>query len=281
MGILLASLLVTATVTTLYLYLPQAWDNLTRRYLDDLSTGLRTLGINDQELPTFMRWWGIALATVAVTCWLLVGVPALGIILGYLIYIAPRLLLSRRLRYQRTLLRDQLVTACQMLANTSRAGMGLPAALKQVAGEIPAPLGRELNRVVSEYDAGLPMAESLKLACDRLQLESFTIFTCALQVTLEQGGRLTEALDRISRSLQENQRLERKMEADTAAGRHAILVLTLFPVCFLALAAIMDPEGVGMVFTSIVGQVILLVVFALVLFSVRWAAAIYGRLQST
>ncbi len=41
----------------------------------------------------------------------------------------------------------------------------------------------------------------------------------------EGKGKITDALERISRSLQENQRLERKMEADTASGRKVIIIL--------------------------------------------------------
>lgn len=280
MGAVLASLTVAAAVTTLALFLPAAWDTLTRRYLDDLSVGLRNLGINDADLPRYMRWWGLSLVAVGVVLAVVVGSIALAIIVGYLIYLAPRLLLARRLREQRTLLRDQLVTGCQMLANATRAGLSFADGLAQLADEIPAPLGREIRRVVSEYGAGLPLATALRNAQERIQLESFTIFTCALLVTLEQGGVITDALERISVSLQENQRLERKLEADTAMGRHAVTVLAIFPVVFLGGTALMDPEGVGGLFTSVFGQVVLLVVFVMILAAVRWAVQIYGRLQS-
>ena len=88
---------------------------------------------------------------------------------------------------------------------------------------------------------------------------------------MERGGRITEALERISRSLQENQRLERKLEADTESGRKVVVMLAAFPAVFLGLFYFLNPEGTALLFTTILGQVVLVFVIVMVYAAVRWA----------
>jgi Flp pilus assembly protein TadB len=66
------------------------------------------------------------------------------------------------------------------------------------------------------------LPESLRAAKDRLNIDSFTLFAAAILVSLERGGRITDALERISHSLQELQRIERKLEVDTASGKKVV-----------------------------------------------------------
>ena len=77
-------------------------------------------------------------------------------------------------------------------------------------------------------------------------------------VSLERGGRITDALERISHSLQETQRIERKLEVDTASGKKVVYILTGFPLFFLGISYFMNPAGTATVFHSLLGQLILL-----------------------
>jgi Flp pilus assembly protein TadB len=81
-------------------------------------------------------------------------------------------------------------------------------------------------------------------------------------------------LERISHSLQELQRIERKLEVDTASGKKVVYILTGFPLFFLGLSYVTNPEGTSTVFQSLIGQVVLLVVIGLAYFSFRWSQRI-------
>ncbi len=48
-------------------------------------------------------------------------------------------------------------------------------------------------------------------------------------------------------------------------------ILTGFPVFFIGLSYFMNPEGTITVFTSLLGQLVLLVVIGLTYFSFRWS----------
>lgn len=200
--------------------------------------------------------------------------PPVAIGLVYVVFIAPRVVLDHLIERRKLLLRDQMVRASAGLANAARAGLSLPQGIENVAEETPQPLAAELKRIVRDYHAGRPLADSLREVEQRLDIEAFTIFANAILVCLERGGRVTYALDRISSGLQEMQRLERKMDADTAAGRKLAMVLGMFPLFFLAAFTLLDPVNTGYLYSTVIGQCVLLAVGVLIYVALRWCMSI-------
>jgi tight adherence protein B len=263
--------------TAVYLAVGSAgsvWDSVTRRYVADITPMLDSLSLDRSRLSGYLRIWGISLVAAFVGVAFVLGMPPVALAAVYLVYVAPRIILDFMIRRRRAQLRDQLVSATIALSNTSRAGLSLPQGLETVTKETPEPLATELRRIVHEYKHGRPLPESLRATKDRLRIDSFTLFASALLVSLERGGRITEALERISHSLQEIQRIERKLEVDTASGTKVVYLLTAFPLFFLALSYFTNPAGTATVFQSLLGQVILLIVIALAYFSFRWSQRI-------
>lgn len=252
-----------------------AWDAVVRRRIRGLLPQIESLHLDQGRVNLGLRLWCAAIvATMAVFgIW---GKWLLAIPVFALIWVAPRVVVENLVKNRRTQLRDQMVGATVTLTNTTRAGLALAQGLETVAAETPEPLRAEFRQIVNEYQRGRPLPEALSDAKTRLGLEGFTLFASALLVCLERGGRVTDALVEISKSLQENQRLERKLEAETASGRMVVLILALFPFGFLALFSFINPEGTGLMFSTIIGQVVLVVVFLLVFL----AAAIARKILS-
>lgn len=250
------------------------WDRITADYIRDLRPMLMALNLDDGKIPMRMRWWGIAMAMTFLFVALGLGMWPVAFVATYLIYVAPRIYLQSLIAQRTFLLRDQMVSAVTGLANATRAGLSLAQGIENVAAETPEPLAAELNRIVRDYQGGRPLAATLKDARDRLQQDGFTLFASALLVSLERGGRITDALERIGHSLQENQRLERKLQSETESGRKVVVILAIFPVVFLGLFYFLNPEGTALLFTTLLGQLVLLVVIGMVYFAVQWARRI-------
>jgi len=143
------------------------------------------------------------------------------------------------------------------LANSARAGLSLAQGIELAAAEGPPPLKAEFARIANEFNRGLPLSEAIERAKQRLQLESFSTFAAVVRTSLDQGGRIAPVLENIAQHLEEQQRLDRLIESETAAGRKEILVLALFPVVFLAGSLFLFPEGTWKLFTTLPGQVFL------------------------
>ena len=272
--IIISSLLVFAAVFLAVRSGGDVWDRVTTRYIADLTPKLDSLSIGHSELSKYLRVWGISLVAAFVIVAFLLRMPPVAFAAVYLVYVAPRIILDFMIRKRRALLRDQMVAATVALANTSRAGLSLAQGLETICSETPEPLAAELRRIVYEYRHGRPLAESIRATKDRLKIESFTLFASAILVSLERGGRITDALERISHSLQELQRIERKLEVDTASGTKVVYILTGFPLFFLGLSYVTNPSGTDALLHTFLGQLILLVVIGLTYFSFRWSQKI-------
>lgn len=272
--IIFNSILVFAAVLLACVSAGSVWDSVTARYVADITPMLDSLSIDHSRLPKYLRIWGISLVAAFVFVAFVLQMPPIALAAVYLVYVAPRIILDFMIRKRRAVLRDQMATATVALANTSRAGLSLAQGLESISSETPEPLSSELRRIVHEYRHGRPLSEAIRATKERLKIESFTLFSAAILVCLERGGRITDALERISHSLQELQRIERKLEVDTAAGTKVVYILTVFPLIFLGISYVVNPEGTATLLHSIWGQIILLFVIILTYFSFRWSQRI-------
>ena len=245
-------------------------DSVSQRYIADLKPILVSLSLDREQTKSLLRLWGICLCGSFIVL-VVLGMLPVAIAVAVLLLFAPRWVLRFMIKRRQTLLRDQLVGGTTSLANACRAGLSLAQGLETVSSEVPRPLSKELSRIVNEYQHGRSLAAAIKSTKERLKLDSFTLFASALCVSLARGGRITESLERIGETLRENQRVERKLESETASGRKVVLLLALFPFLFLGGFYLLHPEGTAMVFQSLIGQFVLLTVLGLVVISVWWS----------
>jgi tight adherence protein B len=229
--------------------------------------------LSEETVESYRRTWSFTLIAILVLGWVL-SILFIAIVVAALWLLAPRWLLAWKLHQRRTLLRDQLVGSTQALANSARAGQSLAQGLESVSAESDEPLAGELRRLIAEYQLGRPLPDALLEAKQRMRLDSFSMFASTIVVSLQRGGRVTDALERISRSLRENQRIERKLAAETAGGWRVVLILTLFPFLFLAGFYVLHPEGTLLMFQTLIGQCLVVLILVLVVASVWWSRKI-------
>jgi Flp pilus assembly protein TadB len=262
-----------ATILAVGRVLP-AWDYLARKRVADLMPMIRALSLPEAWVSWGLRFWGVALVAAVLglgfvlDMYVLVG-PAL-----YLIYSSPRWIFRHLIATRKRLLRDQLVSVSASLANSARSGQALPQGLEEVSSDAPRPIKAELLRIVHDYKRGRTIRDAISDTQKRLQLDTFNLFANVILSCRESGAKYTEALDGLSHSLMENQRLERKLDSETAGGQTLIWVLGLFPVGFLAMFYVLDPVGTGLVLETAPGHCVLVAVGVLIYFSVIMAKRI-------
>ena len=251
-----------------------AVDWLNGRYLADLGERMDRLGMDSRSVRDWLR----ARWLLSVGAFLVLGVGLhmvpVGIVASVVTYYLVGQWLEGRLVTRRCQLRDQLVGATRGLAAQVRAGLPLTEGLAEISGDTPEPLGGLLRRAVNQSEQGRALKAVLLDMKERLRLESFSLLVVALLIAEERGGKLGDVLERIGHSLQEQQRIERKREGDTAAGRLLVNILASFPAIFLGLFYLLDPEGTGLVFSTLVGQIVLSVVAVIAVGSLLWGRRI-------
>jgi tight adherence protein B len=276
--LVLSSILIGVSVGLAVLGSADVVDALSGKYLADLGERMDRLGMDTRSLRGRLRFrWLLAIGIFLILGVWLRMVPV-GILAGILAYYLMGQWLEGRLVKYRRQVRDQLVGATRSLTAQVRAGLPLSEALAAVSGETPEPLGGLLRRVVNQSQQGVALKTVLLEMKERLRIESFSLLVVALFVAEERGGRLADVLERIGHSLQEQQRVERKVESDTAAGRLLVNILASFPVVFLGLFYMLDPEGTSLVFSTLAGQLVLCAVGGISVGSLLWGRHIMARI---
>lgn len=246
-----------------------SWDKFSGLYLGELKEMFAQLRLGPEYLTMGMRCWGIATVAVVVVFGFYLSMwPIMLGMLGILCFL-PKLVTQAMIKRRRNLLRDQLLSALSVITNSVRAGLAIEAAMEIAAQETPDPLARELRQIIGEYRHGRPFADAVESLKRELDLPSFTLFAAAIITNKKRGGAITETLERLRKSLLENQRLERKLSADTANGKMIINILSIFPFFFLLFAYFTNPEGTTLMFNTIPGQIAMLIAIVLIFIGYR------------
>ena len=270
----MSTLLIAISAALMYVPVLAVWDAVATKYIKDLYVLCARLYFNTDRLPQYMRCWGLLIFAVFIVFGPLLQIWPIMLMMVYFIYILPRLILKYLVKRQQILIRDQLVSAISIMTNSTRAGLSIEEATDSVAKEAPAPLCKEFRRIIGEYRHGRPFNEALEDAKNRLNLTCFTLFSSTLVTNKIYGGNSNVTLERLRKSLLENQRLERKLESDTASAQMVITLLAIFPLFFLFFSYLMNPQGTQLLFTSIVGQFIVTIAMIVVYIGYRWGQKI-------
>lgn len=240
----------------------------------DIGDKLRRLHYRTNNLRRILVLWSIALAATFLGTWLLAENLTFAVLGTALLSCGPWFVIRRMAERYRQRIEDQLADAMVSLSSAVKAGLSLAQALGVLADQSPQPIQSEFRRIVSEYEMGKPLDRTLDEARHRLKSENFALFAAALLASRESGGRLNETIERIARSIRELQRLERKINSETAMARRSAVYMALAPLVILIMYYFIDPEAVRLLFVTTAGHLLLAISVLLNVAAYFWARAI-------
>ena len=229
----------------------------------------RETGFHLRELFLFVdpaRLYVLNLALTllgAGTAWLLTGSVLVALAVTVVLVLSPSLVL-RWLRARRIdQVEQQLPDALQMLAGTARAGLSLPAAIRQVSTELAPPLQQELLLVQHEQRLGVSLDDALENLARRIPAQPVKLMVSAMRIANETGGGLAETLERTATTLRSQHAMELKIRALTAQGKLQAWVVGLLPVFLLWVLHRMEPEAMAQLWTTQLGWGVLAAVIVM------------------
>ena len=167
-------------------------------------------------------------------------------------------LLRARGKRQKTMA-EQLPDVLSILASSLRAGHSFLQALDQVAGEIKDPSAGEFHRVVSEIRLGRSIDDAMNEMAERVGSEDMRWAVMAVNIQRQVGGNLAEVLDIVANTVRERAYVQRQVRVLSAEGRLSIAILTALPFGIFFYLALVNPEYVGPLFTTMIGRILLLI----------------------
>jgi len=241
-------------------------------YLErDLTDKLRRLRAPTHNLHRYVVVWLSATAANFVVFWLVLESPIFAVLLSVFLLCGPWYLLRRMAQRRRQKIEDQLADAMVMLANAVRAGLSLAQSMDVLAAQCPSPINHEFRQIVGEYNMGKPLEQTLQEARTRLRSENFALFAAAMMASHESGGRLNEIVERIALAVLEMQRLERKVQAETAQARKSAVYMAIAPALILVVYYFVDADSTMRLFTEPMGHLILAAAVVLDVVAYLWA----------
>jgi tight adherence protein B len=240
----------------------------------DLRRRLRTLRLKFPQLRLWIRIWIALTVAAAVLVSIAAGSPVFGLLIAVLMSIGPWYLVARAAKARKEKIEDQLADSMVMFSSAVRAGLSLPQALELLAHDSPKPIRQEFAQMIGEYQLGKPLERTLEEAKVRLESENFVLFAAALLASRESGGRLNETVERIARAILEMQRLERKIQSETAQAKKSAIYMAAVPPFVLVVYAWLDPNNVSLLFVTLPGQLMLATAVVLEIVAYFWALKI-------
>lgn len=178
-----------------------------------------------------------------------------GALLGFLV---PYKYLGFKKKGRVTKFEKQFPEALDLLARGLKAGHAFPAGLRQVANEMPDPLGSEFYIIYKEFSHGQDLEVSLDNLRYRVDLKDLGFFTTAVTIQRETGGNLTDILSKISVLTRERFKLRNQIKALTAEGRLSGVILILLPPVIGVFMYFINPKYVSLLFEHPTGRIMCL-----------------------
>jgi Flp pilus assembly protein TadB len=126
---------------------------------------------------------------------------------------------------------SQLADAIDIMIGAVGAGASVGAAIEAAITECRAPLRPYLEEVAGRIRLGDEPAEVFRSLAQRVPLETFLLFTSALSVHWEVGGKLSSTLTTVGRTIRDRIEVSRRIRSNTAQSQFstlAIIGLTYF-----------------------------------------------------
>ena len=182
----------------------------------------------------------------------------------------PYVLLVLAQRRKDAKLRAQLPDVLTIMASSLRAGHSFLQALDTVSKEIDEPAATEFTRVVAEIRLGRPAEDALWAMGERIASEDFKWAVLAINIQREVWGNLAEILDTVADTIREREKIRRDVDTLTMEGRLSAYVLIALPFAIAGYMTLVNPDYIGLLFTTGIGLVLLVVAGALMVGGYVW-----------
>jgi len=268
-GLFFACLSIALACWLIHHLLGYAWSRYRSAVEEHAQTSLSELFV---FIDTTHLWPALCCVAVmmGLSVWMLSRSTLIAIIMGALILVLPRILLTAALRRRLNLFDSQWPDALTAIAGALRSGASIGMALKYFAEDAPAPMSQELSLVLREHRMGLPLNQALAELKRRMPTESVELVTALLAVGNASGGSMADLLERLSSNLRGRQHVTGKINMLTAQGKMQAWVMGALPLVLLLALSQIDPSSVELMFFSQTGQLLLAVVLVLECFGIFW-----------
>ena len=150
---------------------------------------------------------------------------------------------------------EQMPDALLAMSSSLRSGLNLVKSFQQIVKNQPQPLAQEFAQILVEYRVGNDLNDSLDDLARRIGRADVVLMNSAIKISRAVGGNLADTLEILARTLREKSKVEGKIRALTSMGKAQGRLATGFPVFMGFVFYKLEPEAMGLLFTSTLGHI--------------------------
>lgn len=194
--------------------------------------------------------WLLGHAVLRLPDWLSAALAVVGFLA------APRAVLSLEQSRADAKFTDLFPDGIDMVIRMLRAGLPITASIRTVGNEAPAPVDLVFTDLADQVEIGIPLADALAQAGERIQLPDFRFFTVAVALQHATGGNLAASLEILSEIIRKRRALRLKARAVTAEVRMTAYILACIPFVVIGGLLLVQPAYLQPLIEDPRGQVI-------------------------
>ena len=179
----------------------------------------------------------------------------LGLSFGGLALMAPTKLVQVMRNKRRQKFNIQLVEALGSMSNALRAGFSINQAFETVVQNGEKPISQEFGVMLQQMRVGMNFYDALQSLDKRVGSDDLTLVVTSIDIARRTGGNLTEIFDKISLTIRERMRIERRVLTLTSQGRLQGIVVACMPAILGTAMTFLKPDLMLPFFKSVNGMV--------------------------
>lgn len=189
---------------------------------------------------------GVALL-LALTLLLLAG-PVVAVLAAIGLPMVALSWLQGRARKRIEALTDALPLYLDAVRQLQAVGNSLSQAMERALADAPATVKGYFGPVARRLAMGAPVAETMQLLADRLQIAEVSMIAAAIRTNLRYGGSIGTVFSNLAGILRERLRIRRELTAATSEAKVSARVLIAMPLVSMVLLVMMNPAYISFFF---------------------------------
>ncbi len=197
------------------------------------------------------------LAALMKAPWWMLPLPAIA---GYWL---PGWVVRQQRRIRIAKIEKQLLEALPLVINALRSGYSFLQALDFASKQISRPLAIELAHTVQEIQLGADIDTALSALGRRVGSQDLELVLTAILIQRQVGGNLAQLLSTVEQTMRERVKLRGEIRTLTSQQRLSALIIGSLPVLLTGGLFLLNPDYIGLLFTTMVGRILLAVAAAM------------------
>ncbi len=181
----------------------------------------------------------------------------IGAFLAVVALLVPPLIVKSRSRARIDKFNNQLAEFLVLLVNALRAGQTFLQAVNHAIKESPEPIASEFKLLIQETNLGLPVEAAFQNLVQRVPSPDLDITATAFLIQKNIGGNLAEVMEKVAATIRERVKLQGQIRVLTAQGALSGWIVGLLPIGLGFVLYGMNPDYIGLLFSTEKGRLLL------------------------